>query len=332
MEHKKNTITIVSVTKISLLWALLFISCNGNTDNAKEQTAKETPNEIPTKVEPDKVVGLARIEPEGKTVNIYPQVSGILEKVSVKLGDKVKKGQVLFVIEHQIEQAKLDKIAAQIKEQRSNVKTAEINLAKAKINAEQAQKNYDRIKKVYEQGADTKANLDNTETNLKTALVEVDNWQQSIENARIRLEQLKADQQLAQIELDKHFIKAPADGLILDVPVAVGATVNSSVTLAEFAADSPTDAVAEIDELFADRLQLNLPAYVRRQGRLDTLALGRVIELAPALSQKSLFSDEIGKLEDRRVRKVRVRLTEGAENLLYGQRVECVITLKNDEQ
>ncbi|RME96047.1 MAG: biotin/lipoyl-binding protein [Bacteroidetes bacterium] len=332
MEYSKPITTITTLTAISLLWVLLATSCNSSTDKAPQQTATKTSIEQPTKIEPEKVVGLARIEPEGKTINIRPQLSGTLEKVNTKLGAKVQKGQILFVLEHQLEEVKLDKIAAQIKEQQSNIKMAEINLKKAQIDADLAQKNYNRIKKVYEQGAGTKASLDDAEAALKSALTEVDTRKQAVENARIRLEQLRADQHLAKIELDKHFIKAPAAGLILDVPLAVGASVNSSTVLAEFAAESPTDAVAEIDELFADRLQLNLPAYVRRQGRLDTLASGYVVELAPALSQKSLFSDELGQLEDRRVRKVRVRLTEGEENLLYGQRVECVISLKNKAQ
>jgi multidrug resistance efflux pump len=142
------------------------------------------------------------------------------------------------------------------------------------------------------------------------------------------LKELQSDLKLAQIERDRHFIKAPSAGIVLSVDGAVGALVGPTSQLGEFAAESPTEAVTEIDELYADQVQLNQAAFIRKQGAQDTLALGRVVEVAPSLRQKSLFSDEVGKLEDRRVREVKIRLNEGQDNVLYGQRVECVIILK----
>jgi hypothetical protein len=105
--------------------------------------------------------------------------------------------------------------------------------------------------------------------------------------------------------------------------------VGQKVSLAEFAPESPTSVLTEIDELFAARVKLNQPAFIRLLGGRDTIAFGRVISLSPSLNRKSLFSEEIGKLEDRRVRKVRIRLEEGQQNVLYGQRVECLINVKN---
>jgi len=54
---------------------------------------------------------------------------------------------------------------------------------------------------------------------------------------------------------------------------------------------------------------------------------GKVILAAPYLRKKSLFSDKVDNLEDRRVREVRVQL-DSTETLLIGSRVECIIELK----
>jgi len=84
----------------------------------------------------------------------------------------------------------------------------------------------------------------------------------------------------------------------------------------------------EVDELFADRVAVGQAAGIRRQGGSEILATGKVVSVAPDLKQKSLFSDEIGKLEDRRVREVRIRLDPPAGSpLLLGARVECILDI-----
>jgi hypothetical protein len=59
----------------------------------------------------------------------------------------------------------------------------------------------------------------------------------------------------------------------------------------------------------------------------DNLAEGEVVFLGSYLKKKSLFSDDSGNMEDRRVREVRVRLS-GKPDLLINSRVEVVIDLQ----
>ncbi|HSY62439.1 MAG TPA: HlyD family efflux transporter periplasmic adaptor subunit, partial [Cytophaga sp.] len=121
--------------------------------------------------------------------------------------------------------------------------------------------------------------------------------------------------------------KAPLDGKILSVDTKLGATVSTSTNLSDFAPEGPVMAITEIDELFADQIKIGQPAYVRAQGDTVVLAKGKVILAAPYLRKKSLFSDKVDNLEDRRVREVRVQL-DSTETLLIGSRVECIIELK----
>ena len=48
------------------------------------------------------------------------------------------------------------------------------------------------------------------------------------------------------------------------------------------------------------------------------------------MRRKSIFSDEVGDLQDRRVREVRITLDPGTD-ILFGSRVECVILLGDSE-
>jgi hypothetical protein len=103
--------------------------------------------------------------------------------------------------------------------------------------------------------------------------------------------------------------------------------VQSGTAVAEFAPDGAVTVICEVDELFVDKIQLGQKATIRPQGATETLAEGVVMTVSPYLKKKSIFSDEAGALEDRRVREVRVKLNTTA-NLLFNSRVECVIAVK----
>ena len=49
--------------------------------------------------------------------------------------------------------------------------------------------------------------------------------------------------------------------------------------------------------------------------------------MGPYLKKKSLFSEQAGDAEDRRVREVRITL-KNAEKILFNTRVECVMAIK----
>jgi multidrug resistance efflux pump len=278
-----------------------------------------------TPVATQHVIGLARIEPEDKTVVFYPQVTGIVDEVAVKLSEKVTRGQVLFVINHDVEDQNIAIIQTQIQQQQGVIASAAADLEKASIDDTLANRNFERIQDVFDQGADTRQNLDDAQANATATRIAIASYRAKLATARARLGELQANLRLAQVNRDRHFIKAPAPGIMTSVDGAVGEYASPAVSLGEFAPESPTVAVTEIDELFAAKVQLNQAAIIRLQGSQDTLAKGEVVALSPALRQKSLFSDEVGQLEDRRVREVKVRLTSGADKVMFGQRVECLI-------
>jgi multidrug resistance efflux pump len=305
----------------------LFASCNAFEEKANQILPNEKQQSY--NIVPTKVTGLGRVEPEEKIIQIHPKIEGFIESVHVKMGDTIQKGQILFVIEHKMVGAKKAVIQAQIKEQEATIRHLQISLQKNQNTAENSQKIYNRIKEVFEQGAGTKQDLDNAETAWKTILFDLDAIKVQIDKAEAHLDELAAKIRMEEIAKKQYFVKAPSNGIILDLNAAKGLMVGQKVSLAEFAPESPTSVLTEIDELFAARVKLNQPAFIRLLGGRDTIAFGRVISLSPSLNRKSLFSEEIGKLEDRRVRKVRIRLEEGQQNVLYGQRVECLINVKN---
>lgn len=130
------------------------------------------------------------------------------------------------------------------------------------------------------------------------------------------------------VKVKKKNIYALTSGKILSVEIIVGSFLATNTSIGDFAPAAPTVVVAEMDELFAGKIEIGQKAGIRLQGSSKEIAAGKVSEVSPYLRQKSLFSDELGKLEDRRVREIKVRLENPPKELLYGTRVDCVVYLK----
>ncbi len=319
-------ISIITITWLTLSVLSLFLSvaCSQGNDEPAGPSADSTDIKL-YNADIERVVAIGRVEPEEKIIDLYPEAAGRLLAVNVELGDTVQRDELLFEIDHLRQDAQIARTEALIREQESTIPGIEAKLVKARLQAANAERSFRRIQTVFEGGAETKQSLDDAEAAWKTAIQDVTALEADLANTRTSLEVLRADLRLARLDRDDRFLRAPADGVLFSVDVAAGFRVDTGTRLGQLAPASPKTILTEVDELFADRVQAGQRAFVRRQGAVDTIASGYVIEVAPSLSQKSLFSDAVGTLEDRRVRAVRVRIEDGGDKLLYGARVECVV-------
>ncbi len=147
------------------------------------------------------VTSTGLLDPDSN-IAVGTQVSGIISKIFVDFNYKVKKGQLLALID-----------TVPLKEAENDARAA---LAKTKANVFQTQKAYERTKELLNGKAAAQADLDLAEANYKSA---------------------KADQMSAQAQLDKAitnfkyaFIKAPISGTVVSRNVDIGQTVAASFT------------------------------------------------------------------------------------------------------
>ena len=137
------------------------------------------------------------------TVEIRARVSGILERQGVADGAKVKKGELLFVIDQQ------PFIAA---------------LAQSKANLAQAQASYLNSKQNLERAQPLFADKAISRQELDAAIAKEVADAASIEAARAQVEQ-------AKLNLDYTTLRAPRDGVMSKALVKHGGLVNASTTL-----------------------------------------------------------------------------------------------------
>ena len=138
---------------------------------------------------------------EGRqSVKIIPRVEGYLHQICVKEGQRVKKGQVLFVIDQASYQAE--------------VKAAEANVAVAKAGVETAQLNYDSRQTLYQKNV-----VSDYDLRMATA---------SLSMAKAQAQQAQEQLQSARTNLSYTVLRSPSDGVVGSLPFRTGDFVGPS--------------------------------------------------------------------------------------------------------
>ncbi|MBE6215030.1 MAG: efflux RND transporter periplasmic adaptor subunit [Bacteroidales bacterium] len=137
-----------------------------------------------------------------QTVEIRPQVSGMITEIMIEEGESVRKGQVLFIIDQTPYKAAYEIAAA-------NVKSAEAALSTAELI-------YQSNKDLFEQDVVS-------EFDLMTA-------QNELTDAQARLALCKAEEVNASNNLSYTEVRSPVNGVASMIPYRVGALVSSSIS------------------------------------------------------------------------------------------------------
>jgi HlyD family secretion protein len=282
-------------------------------------------------VRPRRVVGLGRVEPALKIVDHTCEVGGTVDHIRVPAGGVAGVGDEILTLRRDAEAASLKQAVAAVHVQRAAIAAAEASLLRARAEAENERRRYDRVAALHADDLEADQALEDAATTLDALEQDVRGLEADLASARALLEQVEADSMRARAELERRILRAPAGGQVLALDVSVGSVTSPDRAIGAFAPDSPVIALCEIDELFAGLVEVGQSAYIRRQGSVDTLATGRVSFAGPYLRRKSLLSDEVGDLEDRRVREAHVLLDDNSKVLL-GARVECVIDVGRPEE
>ena len=307
-----------------LSWALAIVCAAG----CQSKSAAPPPkSEAKMDMTPTQIVGLGRIEPELKILDLQSEVAGIVTGIFFHAGDVVAKDQTFVELSSAIEKARLEQKAAQVQSQRSQIDAARAALGSARARTENARLSFLRAKSLTEQDAQAQSIFDAAKAEYESLLEDIKRLEAGVVAAEDILKQAQADQRLSQAEYDRRFIKARSDGQILSLDITVGSLISPEKSFGTFAPKSALIARVEIDEMFAGLIQPGQKSYVRAPGMTEALARGKVTFAGPSLRRKSLFSDDVGSLEDRRVREIWISLDPGSP-LLFGTRVEAVVLLK----
>ncbi|KOY84458.1 hypothetical protein AD998_20910 [bacterium 336/3] len=303
---------------------IVLNACN-NKDTMNEKGRNE---QLKQSITSNEIVGVGRITSEDDIIQLASPTNGIVQKIYKKENDSVSVGTIILELEHQLEDEKIIQLSNQTNTQiaQINVDVAGIGELEAKISNANLQ--VERLNNLLLKGAETQQTVDDATTTLNTLNANINKLKATINVSKSRWKEGEANLKTAQLERDQKIIKSPINGRILELTVLIGGSVSTLQSFAQINPGGKTIAICEIDELNAEKIDVGQKGWIRSVGSSDTLSTGTIYFASSFLKKKSLFTDQSGEKEDRRVRTIKM-LLDNPENLLLNARVECVIDISN---
>ncbi len=245
------------------------------------------------------VVATGKIEPITK-VEIKSKASGIVKKLYVEYGDRVKKGQVLADLDKEEIQARVDQARAQLEASSASLNGTRADLVRAKVDAEGPdvpllKRAFDRAQGMAKEGVVSASALDDAQKNYEMALNK-----QNVAKAQVQVLQAKIGQAQAQVLQDRANLKqleeqlsyttieSPIDGIVLSRDVEVGDAVSSILVLGSSATlvmtlgdTSEVYVKGKVDESDIGKVYMGQPARIKVESFKDKTFTGKVTKISP---------------------------------------------------
>jgi RND family efflux transporter MFP subunit len=187
-------------------------------------------------------------------VDVHAKVAGYIRHIYVDVGDKVKKGQILAVLEVPELSAQLLAADAAVRRAEDSIRRAQNEVARDKSSHQATHLDYKRLKQasLARPGLIAQQELDDAFAKDQSAEAQIDAAEASLSEARNELGMAQADQQRLQAMADYTRIVCPFDGVVTKRYADTGALVQAGTA-------SSTQAMPVVTIAQYDRLRLVLP-------------------------------------------------------------------------
>lgn len=245
------------------------------------------------------VVATGKIEPITK-VEVKSKASGIVTKLYVDAGDRVKKGQLLAQLDKEEIQAQVAQSKAALQASEANLTSAHADWERAKVDAEgpdvpTLKRAYDRAVDMARSGVVSQADLDTAQRNYvlavnkqQVAKAQVNVLQAKIAQAQAQVAEDHANLQQLQEQLGYTDILSPIDGVVLSRDVEIGDAVSSILVLGSSATlvmtlgdTSQVYVKGKVDESDIGKVYLGQPARIKVESFKNKTFYGKVTKISP---------------------------------------------------
>jgi HlyD family secretion protein len=296
--HKKRRKRLIYggiVVGIILLGAVvLYAFTRGGTKIDPSKLAKVEKGDLAKSV-----VATGKVEPITK-VEIKSKASGIVKKLYVDAGDKVKRGQLLAELDKEEIEARVAQARAQLEASDASLKGTEADWQRAKVDAEGPdvpllKRAYERAAGMAKEGVVSVSALDDAQKNYEMALNK-----QNVSKAQLTVLKAKIGQSQAQVMQDRANLKqleeqlgyttiaSPIDGIVLSRDVERGDAVSSILVLGSSATlimtlgdTSEVYVKGKVDESDIGKVYLGQPARIKVESFKDKTFSGKVTKISP---------------------------------------------------
>jgi HlyD family secretion protein len=294
-KRRKRIIIVSIVVAVILVFAgALYAFTRGGTKIDPSKLGKVEKGDLAKSV-----VATGKVEPITK-VEVKSKASGIVKKLLVDAGDRVKKGQLLAQLDKQEIEAQVAQSRAALQAAEANLKSSEADWQRAKVDAEapdipMLKSNYERAVQMAKDGVVSQSALEDADKGYKmginkqnVAKAQITVLQAKIAQSQAQIAQSRANLQQLEEQLSYTDVQSPIDGVVLSRDVEMGDAVSSilvlgsSATLVMTLGDTREVYVkGKVDESDIGRVYLKQPARIKVESFKDKTFNGVVTKISP---------------------------------------------------
>lgn len=298
------------------------------------------------------VAGAGIVEASTENIAIGSAVAGIVTKIHISVGHQVKAGDVLFQIDDRTLQAELR--ARQAVQQSARAKLRRLELlprpedippakalvAEAKAQLADAQSQLKRWESVEDKRAVNEDQLSQkrfavqfAEAKLQRAdadlrLLEAGSWAPDLEIARSELAAAESQVKATETEIERHLVRAPVDGKILQLRIRVGEFAPAGALSSPLLLLGNTTSLhvrVDVDENDAWRVKPGAKATAFVRGNKELKTELEFVRIEPYVIPKRSLTGESSERVDTRVLQVLYRFDPKQLPVYVGQQMDIFI-------
>ena len=202
-------------------------------------------------------------------IDVGAQVSGQIKKLYVKLGDQVKKGDMIASIDSSTQQNSIDNKEAQLA-----IYKAQLESAKVALNIAKTQ--FDRENALFSKNATSKQEFESAKNTFSANSAKIKELEAQIKQTNIELS-------TAKINLGYTKITAPRDGPVVSVHVEEGQTVNANQT---------TPTIVNIADLSHVKMKMQIA-----EGDITKIKVGTPVEYSILSESTKKFQTTVSSID-----------------------------------
>ena len=202
-------------------------------------------------------------------IDVGAQVSGQIKKLYVKLGDQVKKGDMIASIDSSTQQNSIDNKEAQLA-----IYKAQLESAKVALNIAKTQ--FDRENALFAKNATSKQEFESAKNTFSANSAKIKELEAQIKQTNIELS-------TAKINLGYTKITAPRDGTVVSVQVEEGQTVNANQT---------TPTIVNIADLSRVKMKMQIA-----EGDITKIKVGTPVEYSILSEPTKKFQTAVSSID-----------------------------------
>jgi HlyD family secretion protein len=203
------------------------------------------------------------------TVQAAPKINGRLLSVTVRMGDRVTRGQTMARLED-------SEIREQVRQAEASFNVAEATVRQREADLRFSQTNLDRSRSLFERQLLSKQTLDDAESRQQASAAQLDLSRAQLAQTQARVEELK-------INLTDTVITSPVTGFVGSRTLDPGAWVTPNTAFLSVVDISTVRLVANVVEKDLRRITAGLAAEVAVDAYPGEQFMGKVARVAPVL-------------------------------------------------